>query len=238
MVLIDIKNAFNTAPWGKIIGAAKKGNISAYMIRIIESYLSERSILTSNGGRVNISSGVPQGSVLGPTLWNLFYDEVLQMDIVDDVTLVAYADDLAVVVKSRSAAELEFMSEFAVGEVVERLGHMGLCVAKTKTELVLLAGRRKISNMQINVENSVIESKNMVKYLGIYINKDLSMTEHIKQTTEKATRMINTLTRIMPKTGKTRASRKRVLASAVISSMLYGAPVWIKATKYKFYKQK
>lgn len=238
MILIDIKNAFNTAPWNKIIKAVKKGNISAYIIRIIESYLSERSILTSNGRSVNISSGVPQGSVLGPTLWNLFYDEILHMETAGGVTLVAYADDLAVVVRSDSAAELECRSEFAVSEVVEKLGHMGLCVAQSKTELVLLAGRRKILNMQINIESCIIQSKNLVKYLGIYINKDLSMTEHIKKTTEKATQMINALNKIMPKTGKTRSSRKKVIASTVISSLLYAAPVWAKAIKYKVYNEK
>jgi len=168
----------------------------------------------------------------------LFYDEVLQMKTVGGVTLVAYADNLAVVVKSNSATELECRSEFAVREVVEKLGHMGLCVVQSKTKLVLLARRRKLLNMQINIESCLIQSQNLVKYLGIYIDNDLSMTEHIKKMTEKGTQMIYVLNKIMPKTGKTRSSRKTVIASTVISSLLYAAPVWAKAIKYKVYKEK
>lgn len=75
VILIDIKNAFNSAPWGKILEAAELKNIPQYLIRIIDSYLSNRSILYKDDGGINISEtvtcGVPQESVLGPTLWNI-----------------------------------------------------------------------------------------------------------------------------------------------------------------------
>ena len=44
---------------------------------------------------------VPQGSVLGPTLWNIYYCGVLRIPVPDGVTLIGYVDDLAVVVEAR-----------------------------------------------------------------------------------------------------------------------------------------
>ena len=40
--------------------------------------------------------GVPQGSILGPLLWNIHYDGVFDVEMPDGVTIVGYADDLAV----------------------------------------------------------------------------------------------------------------------------------------------
>lgn len=49
---------------------------------------------------------MPQGSVLGPTLWNILYDGVLRIDTPTDTALIAYADDLAAVVTDKSERDL------------------------------------------------------------------------------------------------------------------------------------
>lgn len=76
------------------------------LFRIIRSYLECRNLLvsTKSGGTMTriVTGGVPQSSVLGPILWNVFYDDVLRMEVPEGIEFIRFADDLALVTVSRA----------------------------------------------------------------------------------------------------------------------------------------
>lgn len=106
MINIDIKNAFNTLPWGSIKQQMRKKALLRYLRRILGNYLFERKIqYTGPDGAMyywNIYAGVPQGSVLGPILWNLTYDWVLEAVIRPRSKIICYADDTLVLAQGDS----------------------------------------------------------------------------------------------------------------------------------------
>lgn len=71
MVTIDIKNAFNSAPWNGIREVLRDRGIDVHLQRVIGDYLSDRKIIIGKDSQMRMTAGVPQGSILGPTLWNL-----------------------------------------------------------------------------------------------------------------------------------------------------------------------
>lgn len=61
----------------------------------------------------DMSCGVPQGSVLGPDLWNLLYDSLLRIRMLDGVHLFVFADDVAILAIHQIPFMLEEMLEEA-----------------------------------------------------------------------------------------------------------------------------
>ena len=104
--------------------------------------------------------------------------------------------------------------------LIEWLKEKNLRIAPEKTEFMLLDGRRNLSDIEVQVEDRDVKS---LKYLGVVFDKDLQMTEHVKQMTVRANDVATKLARLMPNNSGPRFSKSRVICGAVSSIVLYGA---------------
>lgn len=231
-----MRNAFNNASWQIILDNLQRRRVEKSLVNIIGSYLSERTIIIEAERQTKttkINSGVPQGSVLGPTLWNVLYDDLLKLQMPDGVTLIGFADDIALIAVAKTEQQLMNIADTALLRVASWIESRQLKLAPEKTEAIVLTYKRKMGQIRFNVKNIVVTPSKAIKYLGVWLDPKLTFAEHIKKTTEKAERTISALSRLMPNIGGPRASKRRVMASVVHSQMLYAAPVWYTITENK-----
>lgn len=112
-------------------------------MRLLESYLSGRQVTFSRQSvflRRALSQGCPQGSILGPSLWNLVFDELLFLLAGDCGLAIAYADDLALVVSADSRRLLEEALQRLIDLMLEWLSRNRHSISQGKSVAVLLRG--------------------------------------------------------------------------------------------------
>ncbi|XP_028966745.1 uncharacterized protein LOC114828103 [Galendromus occidentalis] len=232
VILVDVRNAFNSMPWEVVMEALRSAEISPYLRRVIGSYLEDRWIVTTEGARHRMTAGVPQGSILGPTLWNVAYDGVLRLDLPEGASTVAYADDLAIIVKARTEDELVSKANGAMEAVANWMDSKHLALAPEKTEAILLIGRRRCGPLEgLNLRGHAVEPRREVKYLGVWLDRGLTFAPHIQHALTKAKKSVKALSRILPRTRGAGEGRRRLLATVATSIATYGAPVWEKALR-------
>lgn len=240
-ITLDVQNAFNSASWQRILENLKRKGINECLISIIASYLSDRKILieTEKGIKQRkINSGVPQGSVIGPTLWNVLYDELLASEMPEGVTLVGFADDLAMTATAKTETLLTNLANRGLQRIANIIENLKLKLAPEKTEAVLITKRRKLAPITFNLKEQTITPRQSLKYLGVWLDTKLTFAEHVKQASLKAEKTVTALAKIMPNIGGPRSSKRKVLASVAHSQILYGAPAWHTAVQNKKLVQK
>lgn len=226
IILLDIRNAFNSLEWGVIAGSLQKREISAYVRRIIRSYLQSRYIVDEDGTRHEVTAGVPQGSVLGPTLWNVDYDDVLRLELPSGATTLAYADDLALVRMGTSIKELQEITQDSLDVIANWMEGKQLRLAPEKTEAVMLLSRRGDENPSLHICQHQIAFSQTAKYLGVHLQRRLSGTQHVRKVTKRAADVAAAIARILPRTYGTSGAQRRILATAAESVAMYVAPIW------------
>jgi hypothetical protein len=188
-VSLNISNAFNSLPWSCIGRALECHEVPGYLRAVLREYLSERSIGYVNAEAIpcqkRMVSGVPQGSVLGPLLWNLAYDEILRSALPPGSSVVCYADDTMVIAGGVDYEEAIAVTNDAVNVVVRQIRRLGLTVAAQKTEMVFFADRRRHGeppkNARIMVSGNPVNGGSSMKYLGLHIDGEWKFEEHFSR---------------------------------------------------------
>jgi len=205
MLTLDVQNAFNSAFWTAIIKALKRTDTPKYLQNVLGQYLSDRRVIVERpdgaSSVIEMSCGVPQGSVLGPDLWNLMYDGLLSIELPSDTELIAFADDVTIVCTAQVPNILEERLAKALQDVVSWMADNDLELALHKTEAIVFTNRNVRNTMTVEFPPHSFASSRCVKYLGVQFDPRQRFLEHAKLAAKRAMEAADTSPRSYPISG-------------------------------------
>ena len=143
--------------------------------------------------------------------------------------MVAFADDVALIVVAKSIEEIQHLGDEAIEVVARWLTDHELSLAAEKTEAMLISRPKKRKCVTFTVDDKKIRTVDSIKYLGVPIDARLSFKDHLLNAGVKAAGVARALAGIMPNIGRPKQPQRALLSTVVTSVILYGAPIWAEA---------
>ena len=182
VIYTDFSKAFDRVDHGILLTKLHSSGFSFSLLTLIKSYLLRRDLFVCYGGQksdtFSPTSGVPQGSNLGPLLFLLFINDITTKI---DSNILIYADDIKIYLPISHVKDsitlqknLNSIYEWSVINRIE------LNIPKCK----VVTFTRKTNSLKFNymIESTLIARSNRVKDLGIHFDGELSFSEHISNT--------------------------------------------------------
>jgi len=151
------------------------------------------------------------------------YDDLLDTEITSGIdvqttaTLVAFANDVAVVTTGTTTEKLEEVTNEALHTVAKWMEQNGLKLVAHKTEAVVLTKKRGYAEPLFILNRTKIIPKVKLRYLGVDLSKKLGFQTHHKTVAEKAGRTANALARLMPNVRGPKQQTRKLLATVVLN---------------------
>ena len=189
--------------------------LPTYLIKIIESFLTDRSFVVDVAGTFseekNILAEVPQGSVLSPLLYSLYISD----DKVPTGSNVAfYADDSAFISCGKVSNAIVKRMQKVLIHVNEYFTKWKIKINNEKTQAILFPfnkSPKRIPTIKMIINRTEIPLSNSIKYLGVTLDKKLTYKEHVGNICNKAIRCGRALYPLLNRKSKLNTKNKCLL---------------------------
>ncbi|GFS90512.1 RNA-directed DNA polymerase from mobile element jockey [Nephila pilipes] len=209
-----------------------RGNLPVF----IKMFLNFRSFKVRVGNILSSSfiqfEGVPQGSILSPTLFICHLSPIL-LKLQPSVHGSLYVDDLQISCEGSSMRIIERRLQTAVNNLVTWCDANGHSISPSKSSCVHFCRKRGLHpDPDIRIRNTSIPVVPDVRFLGVIFDRKLTFLPHILYLRRKCEKSLNIL-KVLSNTswGADRTSLLRVYQSVILSRIDYGCVVYGSAYK-------
>jgi len=202
VIFLDLKRAFETVDRTRLLEKLDQYGMRGMVLEWFKTYLSNRTQQVRFNNQcskcIKTEYGVPQGSVLGPLLFTLYINDIVEF-CPEECNIRMFADDTLVYVSGEGSAELERKMRIVFNIVEEWMciNKLKLNVSKTKYMIIRSVRKEQRGNITLKCSDGMeLERVDKIKYLGVIIDDKLQFKDHCDYMLKKIGKKTSFLNRI------------------------------------------
>ena len=225
-VLMDLSKAFDCIRHDLLIAKLHAYGFSREALTLINNYLTNRQQRVKVNGSFSswksVVRGVPQGSVLGPLLFNIYINDLLLF--IQDSDICNYADDTTIYTCNKNLDDIVHKLENDCTIALKWFADNFMKLNADKCHLLVL-GQRCDDPVTVRIGSANVVNSYEEKLLGVQIDSKLSFENHVSKLCQKASNKLYALARISPYMDQ---RKLRTLMRASITSQFQNCPlIWM-----------
>ena len=223
-LLTNLSKAFDCLLQDLLIAKLHAYDIKKGSLKLLFSYLKNRKqrvrLNNTYSEWMDILFSVPQGSILGPLLFNIFLCDLFLF--LDDNPVANYADNNTPYCTGLKISDVLIKLESAAKTLLQWFKDNRMKANPGKFHLLINNSKK---SFQIKIGNETASNSKYEKLLGIKVDHELNFNEHVSWLCKKASQKVNALSRIA--SYMTFDQRRLILNSFITSHFSYCAIVWM-----------
>jgi len=226
-VLMDLSKAFDCIPHDLLIAKLSAYGFDKNTLKFFLSYLKGRKQSVNIKGKLSsfmdVLAGVPQGSILGPVIFNIFINDM--QNIFDKCCLNNYADDNTLDTHASTVPELVDSLEKDSQKAINwfKSNHMIANPDKFKAIIITKNGS-DTSGIELKINDDIIHTQKEVMLVGVTLDNKLSLAPHISTICKRAANQLNSIKRLNKHFDA--ETKKHFVRTYVLSHFNYCPLVW------------
>lgn len=200
-VFMDLSKAFDALSHEILLQKLQYYGVRGICLDWFRSYLSNRKQFTvynyNNSQLRDIDTGVPQGSILGPLLFLIYINDIVNS--CNDPHFILYADDTSLLASHKDMNVLIETLNENLAKITKwfKCNKLSLNVSKTQCILFKRGGMQyDMDNISLQIDMNPLEFYESVQFLGVTLNSKLSWNDHINSVCLKVSRFIGIMNRL------------------------------------------
>lgn len=188
VLALDIQSAFDTVWHDGVIHKMIRFGINPFIVKIIQRFLTNRTFVVGKSVQSSVRrivAGVPQGSVLGPKIFNIFLADIPTRR---GIRLLQYADDILIYVIHKAPLASSKLINAYLKTLTDFYSHWKLRINVGKTTLTNIVGTGCVTKklrdqlrtkQKIVINGTVVRPISSFKYLGVIFTANFKFIQHI-----------------------------------------------------------